>query len=151
MNYPAPRPKESVIAGLQALNRTIVMSALDHAVDDDGKAVAAIGRLSKKLSPKIASADLAACTGELFSTVVARTGRQDILELIEEANAQMYEFRVLECGRLDNTASELRGICELILDEYTDRNRGKLRDAIAEYHSRRRSLVPEICEILAAK
>ncbi len=151
MNYSAPRSKESVIAGLQTLNRTIVMSALDHAADDDGKAAAAIGRLRRKLSPKTSSADLATCTGELFSTVVARTGRQDIVDLIEETNAQMHEFRVVECGRVDNTASELRGICELLLDEYTDRNRGKLRDAIAVYHSRRRCLVTEICEVLAAR
>ncbi len=151
MGYSARRPTARAIAGLQAWNRTIVMSALDHAADDNGKAAAAFSQLSKRLTPKISSADLAECTGELFTTVVARTGREDIVELIEATNVRMHDFRVVECGRVDNAASELRGICDLLLDEYTDVNRGKLRKAIAAYHSRRRNLVPEICEILAAR
>ena len=149
--YSARRSKERAIAGLYAWNRTIVMSALDHAVDDGGKAAAAIGRLSEKLTPTISSAELAACTGELFSAVVARTGRKDIVELIEETNARMHDVRVQECARLDDAASELQGICELLLNEYTDKNRGRLREAITVYHKRRRSLVPEICEILATR
>lgn len=145
-------PQESDIAGLYALNRAIVMSALDHATGDDGKAVAAIGGLSEKLTQSgLSDARLAAYTGDLFSAVVERTGRGDILDLVNAANERLYKFRVIESRRVDNAASELQGICELLLDEYTDANRGKLREAIAVYHDRRRGLVRELCGTLAAQ
>ena len=142
-------PEESAVAGLYALNRAIVMSALDHAADDDGKAAAAIGtigRLSERLAQGgLSNARLAAYTGDLFSAVVERTGRNDVLAMVVATNERLYEFRVVESQRVANTASELRDICELLLDEYTDKNREKLREAIAAYHDRRRRLVRELC------
>lgn len=148
----ARTPEASDITGLYALNRAILMSALDHATDDDGKAAAAIGVLSEKLTRGgLNSTTLAAYTGDLFSTVVERTGRDDVVELVKAANERMYEFRVLECRRVADAANELKRLCELLMDEYTDKNRGKLRAAIALYHDRRRGLVPELCGMLAAQ
>jgi len=152
MAYFAWRPDESAIAGLYDCNRAIVMSALDFAGDDDGKAETLFGRLKHKLaSRELSNATLAAYTGALFCAIVERTGRQHILELVRATNERMYYLRVLECRHFVNAAGELQVFCELLTNEDTHENRERLREAIASYHDRRRKLVPELYGMLAAQ
>lgn len=143
-------PEESAIAGLYDWNRAIVLSALDRAAEDHGKADATIARLSRKLVRHgLSDTTLAAYTGALFFAVVERTGRKDILQLVRAANERMHYLRVLECQRFDDVAGELRSICKQLLVDYTVANREKLREAIVTYHDKRRNLVPELNGMLA--
>ena len=150
--YYAWRPDENAIAGLYDCNRAIVMSALDFAGDDGGKAESLIRRLETKLAYReLSNTTLAAYTGALFYAVVERTGRQNILELIQAANERMYYLRVLECRHFVSAASELQVFCELLTSGDTHENREELREAIASYHDRRRKLVPDLYGMLAAQ
>ncbi len=152
MGYFAWRPDESAIAGLYDCNRAVVMSALDHATEDCGKAESVIGQLKRKLARReLSNVTLAAYTGALFYSIVERSGRQDIMELVQAANERMYYLRVLECRHFVNVAGELQVFCELLTGDDTAENRETLREAVAAYHDRRRQLVPDLYGILASQ
>ena len=152
MGFFAWRPDENAIAGLYDCNRAVVMSALDHANDDHSKSESVIGQLKHKLTRReLSNVTLAAYTGALFYSIVERSGRQDIVELVQAANERMYYLRVLECRHFVNVASELLVFCDLLTGDDTSENREKLREAVAAYHDRRRKLVPDLYGILAAQ
>jgi len=151
-NFFAWRPDENAITDLYDCNRAIVLSALDFASDDNGKAQAVFRRIKNKLTQReLSNATLAAYTGALFYAVVERAGKRNILEIVHAANERMYYLRVLECRHFVNAASELQVFCELLTGENTRETRAKLREAIATYHDRRKRLVPELHGMLSAQ
>ncbi|MEO1247793.1 MAG: GntR family transcriptional regulator [Pseudomonadota bacterium] len=142
------RPEANAIAGLYDANRAILMSALDHANADADGARAAILKIRRKLAGReLSNTTLAAYTGALFFAIVECDGEPANVDLVRLANERLYYLRILECRYFVNTASELMVLCDLLLAGCRD----DLRQAIAGYHERRRSRVPDLYGMLAAR
>ena len=87
---------------------------------------------------------LATCTGDIFASIAALTGKSAITLAINRSNDHLYYIRTLECQRLEGVQSELVCFCELLLAG----RREELVTALDDYHERRIALLPTLLEFL---
>ena len=100
-----------------------------------------------KLSPFEGDAEsLATVIGNLFSAIAALGGNRVEMQLVESCNEHLYFAHTRGCQYLEGVTAELVGLCELALA----RQFAGLRQAIVEYHTRRKRLPSSWIRILSA-
>jgi DNA-binding GntR family transcriptional regulator len=159
-DYYAWCPEDRLLTGSYTLSRSILTKAIDCADFEDTakhRERAEIRRIHDKVTERaLTNEALATAIGDVFLAIVAladhpRTTDVDsgVLpeELMEGVNKRLYYIRTLECEHLDDPVSELAALCKLALAGH----RAQLKQAIIDYHRRRRALLPKLPKLLAAQ
>ena len=141
---------ESVLIRLYDTTEDLLISAVDLVTAEQSGSEClreAVQRVCAKLSrPEISDETLAVYIGELFFAIVAASGEERPKDLMRASNERLYYLRVLENRHLDDTAGDLRELCELASAGRQD----DLKPAIKRYHRSRCEFLSDLLRFVAA-
>jgi DNA-binding GntR family transcriptional regulator len=136
---------EARLRGNYDLTRQLLILGLKNLTPAAERAMASyvpaadlVNKLNRRVIADVGT--LARYTGDVFSAIAAITENSAVQQTIDLANDHLYFIRMLECRHIQDTQSELKRFCELLLSGEGD----QLVAAIDEYHKERLAQIPHL-------
>lgn len=137
---------EEELRGLYFVNQMHVQTALHYSGERDGNVPErnSSGSIQPPAEPSDRATELAFITANLFLSIAASAGIEEIVASIYNINSRLHRPRIAEYSVIDGVPQEVSAMDEL----FAAGKREKLREAIRRYHEVRLQMLPSICKEL---